>query len=76
MDIVVDKQALCKQRKTIESSAGLRNHRIPNVLTVALNLVVEIFSWAEYLRYLIYRFAEYLFVFLVLRIVIFLFIYF
>ncbi|XP_050732998.1 voltage-dependent calcium channel subunit alpha-2/delta-2-like isoform X2 [Eriocheir sinensis] len=54
MDMVVDKQALCKQRKPIESAGGLRSCRIPSVFSVALNLLNEIFSWAEYLRYLIY----------------------
>lgn len=55
MDIVVDKQALCKQMKPIESAGGLRSHRIPSVFSAALNLLTEIFSWAEYLRYIVYR---------------------
>ncbi|KAG0724738.1 Voltage-dependent calcium channel subunit alpha-2/delta-1 [Chionoecetes opilio] len=54
MDMMVNKQALCKQREHIESRGGLRSQHIPNIFTAALNLMMEIFSWAEYLRYLIY----------------------
>ncbi|KAK8396776.1 hypothetical protein O3P69_005025 [Scylla paramamosain] len=54
MDIVVDRQALCEQKKLIESSAGLRSHHVPNIFTLVINLLIEVFSWTEYLRYLIY----------------------
>ncbi|MPC20683.1 Voltage-dependent calcium channel subunit alpha-2/delta-2 [Portunus trituberculatus] len=54
MDIVVDRQALCEQKKLIESSAGLRSHHVPNIFTLIVNFLMEVFSWTEYLRYIIY----------------------
>lgn len=55
MEVEVDKQAICKELKHNGTSAGPRSYHIPSPFTLAASLLVEVFSWAEYLRYILYR---------------------
>nr|XP_045602573.1 voltage-dependent calcium channel subunit alpha-2/delta-1-like isoform X2 [Procambarus clarkii] len=54
MEIEVDKQSICRELKNNETSAGPKSHYIPSPFTIAASFLVEVFSWAEYLKYLLY----------------------
>ncbi|XP_071526691.1 voltage-dependent calcium channel subunit alpha-2/delta-1-like [Panulirus ornatus] len=54
MEIELDKQAICKELKHNGTSAGPRSYHIPSPFTLAASLLAEVFTWAEYLRYILY----------------------
>ncbi|XP_066961533.1 voltage-dependent calcium channel subunit alpha-2/delta-1-like isoform X2 [Macrobrachium rosenbergii] len=53
MDHEVDTQALCSDKHNW-NNAGPSSYRIPNPLTLLANVLLEVFSWADYFRYIIY----------------------
>ncbi|XP_069951527.1 voltage-dependent calcium channel subunit alpha-2/delta-1 isoform X1 [Cherax quadricarinatus] len=54
VEVEVDKQAICKELKHNETSAGPRSSHIPSPLSFVASILIEVFSWAEYLKYLLY----------------------
>ncbi|KAK7066042.1 hypothetical protein SK128_019723, partial [Halocaridina rubra] len=50
----VNVQALCTEVKNHWMNAGPRTHFLPNPFMLVGNLLLEIFSWADYFRYMIY----------------------
>ncbi|XP_069979919.1 voltage-dependent calcium channel subunit alpha-2/delta-1 isoform X2 [Penaeus vannamei] len=54
MEKRVNTQAICKESKTKGTSAGPRSFLIPNPLKLVAGFLIEILSWADYLRYMIF----------------------
>lgn len=57
MEKRVNTQAICKESKTKGTSAGPRSFLIPNPLKLVAGFLIEILSWADYLRYMIFRYV-------------------